>query len=126
MVLITLKRKTTIATSESVDFLHTVFEVFGPIATRRMFGGWGIYHEGLMFGLYFSGRLYLKTDTHNLQQFKLAGSEPFTYTQRGKPVQLSYWSAPESVFDESEQALRWSQIAWEAALRKSVKTVKSS
>lgn len=121
-----MKRKTTTATSESVDFLHTVFEVFGPIATRRMFGGWGIYHDGLMFGLYFAGRLYLKTDTLNLQQFQLAGSEPFTYTQRGKPVQLSYWSAPESVFDDRESALRWSQTAWEAARRKIVKVVKSA
>ena len=121
-----MKRKTNYTASESVDFLHEVFEVFGPIAIRRMFGGWGIYHDGVMFALYFAGRLYLKTDAQNLPQFQTVGSEPFTYTQRGKPVQLSYWSAPESVFDDREQALWWSQIAWEAARRKNVKIVKAA
>jgi len=103
--------------NESIDYLHEVFDAFGPIRTRRMFGGWGIYHDGLMFGLYAAGRLYLKTDAHNVAQFESAGSEPFTYTQRGKPVKLSYWSAPEVVLDEREQAVFWGRSAFEAALR---------
>jgi len=103
--------------NESIDYLHEVFDAFGPIRVRRMFGGWGIYHDGLMFGLYASGRLYLKTDAHNVAQFEAAGSEPFTYTQRGKVVKLSYWSALEAVWDEPDQASHWGRIAFEAALR---------
>lgn len=103
--------------NESIDYLHEVFESLGPIRVRRMFGGWGIYHDGVMFGLYAAGRLYLKTDAHNVAQFEAAGCEPFTFTQRGKPVKLSYWSAPESVMDEREQARSWGRSAWEAALR---------
>ena len=105
------------ATNESIDYLHEVFDAFGPIRTRRMFGGWGIYHDGLMFGLYTAGRLYLKTDVQNVAQFEAVGSEPFTYTQRNKAVKLSYWSAPESIWDEPEQALFWGRLAFEAALR---------
>lgn len=103
--------------NESIDYLHEVFDAFGPIRARRMFGGWGIYHDGLMFGLYAAGRLYLKTDAHNVAQFEAAGSEPFTYMQRNKPVKLSYWSAPEAVLDEREQAKVWGRTAFEAALR---------
>ena len=103
--------------NESIDYLHEVFESFGLIRTRRMFGGWGIYHDGLMFGLYASGRLYLKTDAHNVAQFEAAGSEPFTYMQQDKPVKLSYWSAPEVVLDERMQAYAWGRTAFEAALR---------
>ena len=103
--------------NESIDYLHEVFDAFGPIRARRMFGGWGIYHDGLMFGLYAAGRLYLKTDAHNVAQFEAAGSEPFTYMQRNKPVKLSYWSAPEAVLDEREQAEVWGRTAFEAALR---------
>jgi DNA transformation protein and related proteins len=103
--------------NESIDYLHEVFDAFGPIRARRMFGGWGIYHDGLMFGLYAAGRLYLKTDTHNVAQFEAAGCEPFTYNQRGKVVKLSYWSAPEAVLDEREQAVIWARTAFEAALR---------
>jgi DNA transformation protein len=103
--------------NESIDSLHEVFDAFGPISTRRMFGGWGIYHDGLMFGLYASGRLYLKTDAHNVAQFEAAGSAPFTYIQRSKPVKLSYWLAPEVVLDEREEAAHWGRCAFEAALR---------
>jgi DNA transformation protein and related proteins len=103
--------------SESIDYLHEVFDAFGPIRARRMFGGWGIYHDGLMFGLYAAGRLYLKTDAHNVAQFEAAGSEPFTYMQRDKVVKLSYWSAPETVLDERDQARLWGLSAFEAALR---------
>ena len=104
-------------TNESIDYLHEVFDAFGPIRTRRMFGGWGIYHDGLMFGLYAAGRLYLKTDAHNVAQFAAAGAQPFTYLQRDKPVKLSYWSAPEAVLDESEEAVYWGRSAFQAALR---------
>ena len=90
--------------SESIDYLHEVFDAFGPIRARRMFGGWGIYHDGLMFGLYAAGRLYLKTDAHNVAQFEAAGSETFSYMQREKAVKLSYWSAPEAVLDDREEA----------------------
>lgn len=37
--------------SEFVDNLNDVFGQFGSIAVRRMFGGYGVYHDGLMFGL---------------------------------------------------------------------------
>ena len=103
--------------NESIDYLHEVFDAFGPIQARRMFGGWGIYHEGLMFGLYAAGRLYLKTDVHNVALFEAAGSEPFTYNQRGKTVKLSYWSAPDVVLDERDQARYWGCSAFDAALR---------
>jgi DNA transformation protein len=110
--------------NESIDYLHEVFDAFGPIRTRRMFGGWGIYHDGLMFGLYAAGRLYLKTDAHNVTQFEAAGSEPFTFVQRGKPVRLSYWSAPEAVLDEREQAMHWGRSAFDAAIRSRASKVK--
>jgi DNA transformation protein and related proteins len=103
--------------NESIDYLHEVFDAFGSIRARRMFGGWGIYHDGLMFGLYAAGRLYLKTDAQNVAKFEAAGSEPFTYMQRDKAVKLSYWSAPETVLDERDQARLWGLSAFEAALR---------
>jgi DNA transformation protein len=106
--------------NESIDYLHEVFDAFGPICARRMFGGWGIYHDGLMFGLYAAGRLYLKTDALNVVQFEAAGSEPFTYIQREKAVKLSYWSAPEAVLDDREEARFWGCTAFEAALRSQV------
>ena len=103
--------------NDFVEFLHEVFAQLGPITTRRMFGAHGIYHQGLMFGLYAQGRLYLKTDAHNVDQFVAKSSKPFTFVQRGKPVKLSYWSAPDMVLDDREQAAHWAHSALEAAMR---------
>jgi DNA transformation protein len=45
--------------NEFVDYLHEVFELFGPIRARKMFSEYGIYHNGLMFGLVAGDTLYL-------------------------------------------------------------------
>ena len=103
--------------SDFVEFLDEVFADLGPITTRRMFGAHGIYHQGLMFGLYAKGRLYLKTDARNVDQFVAQSSQAFTFEQRGKPVKLSYWSAPDFVLDDREKAAQWAQSALEAAMR---------
>ena len=103
--------------SDFIEFLEEVLADFGPITTRRMFGAHGIYHDGLMFGLLAQGRLYLKTDAINQPEFVAAHSEPFSFEQRGKPVKLSYWSAPEVVLDDREEARFWGRTAFEAALR---------
>ena len=103
--------------SDFIEFLEEVFADFGPITTRRMFGAHGIYHDGLMFGLLAQGRLYLKTDAVNLPAFVAAHSEPFGFLQRGKPVKLSYWSAPDFLLDDREQAAAWAHGAFAAALR---------
>ena len=100
-----------------MDYLHEVLADFGPITTRRMFGAHGIYRDGLMFGLWAQGRLYLKTDALNQPEFVAVQSEPFTFEQRGKPVKLSYWRAPEFIFDDRALATAWAQSAFDAALR---------
>ena len=103
--------------SDFIEYLHEVFAGFGNITTRRMFGAHGIYRDGLMFGFYAQGRLYLKTDAHNLAQFTAEHCEPFRFVQRGKQVQLSYWSAPDVMLDDRELAAAWAQSAYDAALR---------
>jgi DNA transformation protein len=103
--------------SDFVEFLEEVFAEFGPITTRRMFGAHGIYHDGLMFGLLAQGRLYLKTDATNLPAFEAVNAQPFTFEQRGKPVKLSYWTAPESILDDRVHAAAWAHSAFAAAMR---------
>lgn len=103
--------------SEFVEFLHEVFESFGPIRSRRMFGGYGIYHEDLMFGLVADEQLYLKTDAVNLPEFIAAGCVPFEYAKEGKVMKMSYYLVPEVVYDEPDQAAYWANLAYAAAQR---------
>lgn len=113
--------------SEFVTYLHEVFEEFGPIRSRKMFGGHGIYHNDLMFGLVADDELYLKTDKENLAQFEERGMSAFEFVMRGKVGKMSYWSAPEEIYDDPEQANHWAKLAYAAAARAhSAKQARSS
>ncbi|MBP8150350.1 MAG: TfoX/Sxy family protein [Limnohabitans sp.] len=103
--------------SEFIGFLQELFEKWGQVTARRMFGGHGLYHEGLMFAIVMDNRLYLKADTVNRPEFEALNLTPFTYPMKGREVALSYWSAPEAIFDEPAEAVRWARSAWEAAVR---------
>ena len=103
--------------SEFIGFLQELFEKWGQVTARRMFGGHGLYHEGLMFAIVVDNRLYLKSDDINRPDFEVLGLTPFTYPMKGKTVALSYWSAPDAMFDDPTEAVRWAHSAWDAAAR---------
>lgn len=100
-----------------IEFLHEVFQSFGAITTRKMFGGHGIYHDGLMFGLVADEELYLKVDTLSVHEFTQAGLPAFEYNKNGKLMKMSYHKAPEDLYEDPEQALYWANLAYTAALR---------
>jgi len=99
--------------SHIVDLLHP----FGSCEAKRMFGGFGIFHQGLMFGLIADGSLYLKADEESKALFEAEDCKPFTYYKKDKAFNLSYYLAPEEFFEEPEDCLRWAQTAFDAALR---------
>ena len=59
--------------TEFVNYLHEVFAEFGPIATKPMFGGYGVYHNELMIGLVANDVLYLKADIESAPIFEAEG-----------------------------------------------------
>lgn len=87
------------------------------LRTRRMFGGYGLYRDGLMFAIIIGGRLYFKADDVNRRAFEDRGLSPFSYQSRGKTVAIRYYEAPDDVFDESDEMQAWAAEAFEAALR---------
>ncbi|SEG29041.1 TfoX/Sxy family protein [Marinobacterium lutimaris] len=108
----------------STEFTHWLVEqmqVIGPVTARRMFGGQGLFIDGLMFAIIFDDQLYLKADDHNCQAFLDQGFEPFTYMRQGKRCALSYYQAPDELLGESLESLElmrlWGNEAFGAALR---------
>lgn len=103
------------------DFVAYVLELLQPLgrcSARRMFGGYGIYGDGLMFALVFDGRMYMKVDDSNKAEFVAAGCHPFVYEGQEKPIEMSYWTVPESALESSEEMRPWARLALAAALRK--------
>jgi DNA transformation protein len=110
--------------NQFVEHLNEVFRLFGPLRSRRMFGGYGIYFKDLMIGLVADDTLYLKTDALSAPEFSAAGCLPFEYTKNGVAMKMSYSSAPAEIFDDPEIAKAWASRAYEAALRSRSKAAK--
>ena len=108
--------------SEFVDYLHEVFTGFGAINTRKMFGGHGIYHDGLMFALVADDSLYLKADETSKQEFVNKQLPPFEYDKKDKTVTLSYYLAPEEIYEDPDEAVYWAKLAFQAALNSRAKS----
>ena len=66
-----------------------------------MFGGAGIFADGLMIALVSEGAIYLKADDSTIPQFEREGLKPFTYTAKTrKRAVMSYWRMPERLYDD--------------------------
>ena len=103
--------------SEFVDHLAELFGEFGPVTIRRMFGGHGVFRDGLMFGLVSDDAFYLKVDEHNRAMFEAEGLPPFEYTRKHKRIPLSYYLAPEEALEDPHTLAEWARPAFDAALR---------
>ena len=101
-----------------LDYLHDLFSAFAPVTTRSMFGGHGVYRDGLILAIVIDEVLYLKVDDATRADFEAEGCTPFLYEARGKRIPMSYWSVPEFALDSPQEFRPWAQRAWEAALRK--------
>ena len=82
-----------------------------------MFGGFGIYYDDLMIGLVAADVLYLKADAESAPVFVERNLAQFEYLKQGRPVRLSFYAAPEEIFDDPDAARDWAIRAFEAALR---------
>ncbi len=82
-----------------------------------MFGGYGVYHHDLMFGLVADEILYLKADALSRQTFEKFGLPPFEFDREGKAIKMSYYQAPDEIFEDFEQAAQWARLAYAAATR---------
>jgi len=103
--------------SEFVDYLPEAFSAFGPISTRRMFGGHGVYHDGIMIGLIADDMLYLKVDEQSAAEFVASDLPQFKYPKGDKLVGMSYYQAPAEALEDPDEMRHWAQLAFDAALR---------
>jgi len=99
------------------DYVVDLMQTIGPVSARRMFGGYGIFHQGLMFALIADGSLYLKADDQTREWFLAEDCEPFSYYKKDKEYRLSYYLVPEEFFEDPDACLRWARLAFDAALR---------
>jgi DNA transformation protein and related proteins len=106
-----------------IALLQDQLRGMGSVSVRRLFGGAGLYAAGTMFALVSDETLYLKADETTRADFEAEGMQPFSYaTKDGPNTLMSYWRAPERLFDDPDEMLAWATRALAAAKRSAAKT----
>lgn len=110
------------------NFIEYVLELLAPlkhVRARKMFGGYGIYRESVMFGLVADDVLYLKADQETIPDFEALGLGPFLFEKNGKMVAMSYYQVSADVMDSSSDLCEWAEKAYSVALRTKNKKLNS-
>ena len=107
------------------EFIRELFAPFGPVTVKPMFGGAGIWSEGLMFALVFDDAIFLKVDATSIPDFAREGSQAFVYTRakskgRVGRASLSNWRLPEWLYDDPDELAVWAARALAIAQRKKI------
>jgi len=103
-------------TDEFRDYVLEQLATAGKVSARRMFGGVGLYLDGLFFALIDDDSLYFRTDDTNRSRYEDAGSRPFRpFPDRPNHV-MAYWEVPAEVLEDAEQLRLWTRESLSAAL----------
>lgn len=111
-----------VASETFAEFLREQLSPLGRITMRRMFGKTGVFCDGLMFGMVTEDTLYFRVDDGNRAFLAEAASFPsLSYEKQGRTIPLSFWQAPERLFDEPDEFMAWAREALGAAQRVAAK-----
>jgi DNA transformation protein len=111
-----------VASDSFADFLREQLAPLAPVTMRRMFGKTGVFCDGVMLGMVRDNTLYFRVDDDNRAAFKEAEAfPPLNYEKKGGPIDLSFWRAPERLFDEPDELVTWARAALAAAHRVAAK-----
>lgn len=102
------------------ELLAGVESRYGPLTSRKMFGGAGLYAQGVIFAVIVDGELLLKADPKGAPAlaaaFETAGAARWRYAGKLKPVAMPYWFLPDEAADDPEEAAAWAARSIDAAL----------
>jgi DNA transformation protein and related proteins len=103
--------------NEFCDYLMDRLSPLGAPSYRFMFGGYGVYLDGLIMGIVVDEVLLLRADEQNKSDYESRGIGPFQpYPEKGMGT-MPYYTVPDDVFEDQDAFLEWAGRSREAALR---------
>lgn len=103
----------------SREYRDFVMEQLGrvtPVTARAMFGGVGVYADGLFFALMAGDTLYLKVDDANRGDFEAIGMGPFHPFDDERHT-MQYYELPAELLEDADALRPWVHKAVDVALR---------
>ena len=105
-------------TNEFCDYLMDRLAPLGTPSYKFMFGGYGIYLDGLMMGIVSHDVLWLLAGDGNRQDYEARGLKPFQPMGKNGPMGvMPYYPVPDDVFEDQDAFHEWAGKSREAALR---------
>ena len=104
----------------SQSFLDLILELLGPVGPvhcKRMFGGAGLFYQGLMFALVADDVLYLKVDPELEQAYHERGLQRFSFARGAKTLSMAYCEAPAEVLETPAAMQDWAARSIKVALQ---------
>jgi DNA transformation protein len=101
---------------EYLQYVLDQLDQLGPVISKKMFGGVGLFHQGLMFALISKNLLYFKVDDSNRQQYEERGLTPFQPFSH-KPMVMPYYPVPADILEDPEHCAEWAQQSFAIALK---------
>jgi len=105
---------------EYLAYVIDQLEHLGPVQSRRMFGGAGLYFEGLFFAVVADDVLYFKVDDSNRSDYEAEGMEAFQPFP-DKSTVMGYYQVPIDIIENKETLEVWAEKALRVAERKADK-----
>ncbi len=100
-----------------VDHVTELFAPLRGVTFKRMFSGYGIMKDGVMFALIASDVLYFRADDAAAARHMAEAAAQWQPHMRGKTMAMPYWQVPERLFDEPDEFAEWAQNAFAIARR---------
>ncbi len=100
---------------EYLKYIQDQLTEFGDIYIKRMFGGIGIFKDGLMFAKIGGDTFRLKVDESNQKQFEDRGMKPFHSEKKKKG--MPYWEVPQDILEDRTELAKWANQSYIIALK---------
>jgi len=104
------------SSSSFEQFVLDQLAELGDVTTRKMFGGIGVYCDGVFFAIIARDALYLKVDDLTRGHYQRAGLQPFAPFP-DRPASTGYYAVPLDVLESGLELTRWAREAVKAAVR---------
>lgn len=97
-----------------VDYILGQLALFGDVQAKKMFGGIGLFHNSLMFGMIGDDTFRLKVDESNIADYESRGMQQFSSGTKKKG--MPYWEVPAEVVEDPETLKVWADKSYQAAV----------
>ena len=101
------------------QYLAYVLEQLGGLSAvrpNRMFGGIGLYSDGLFFGLIDDDTLYFKTSDANIEAYRSRNMPKFMPFPDRTGAVMGYHQVPADIIEDAESLVEWARRSVAVAL----------